>query len=505
MNSNNSHQEFEPFLENYTQGKNQICYRILLADTQTAVAAMLKLSRQDSYSCLLESVEGGKVRGRFSIIAIEPDLIWRCRDNQVETNRNPTENPDEFLSKHSQNPLEDLRAILDEGKMENTIPLAPMAAGLFGYFGYEMIRHIESIPSNNPDILSHYDSVFLRPSIVAIFDRLEDTITLATQIRYDANKTAEDVWKNAQMRISAVELKLNSALVINEPDEKLEMFDDVSANLSRSRYLDMVTAAIKHITNGDIFQVVLSQRFSIPFTLSPMALYRSLRRLNPSPFLYCFHLKNISIVGSSPEILVRLRGDEVTIRPIAGTRKRGATEQEDQENATSLLSDIKERAEHLMLLDLGRNDVGRVSSPGTVRLGSNFEVEYYSHVMHVASEVRGKIRPEFDAIDALMAGFPAGTVSGAPKIRAMQIIDELEPDKRGIYAGAIGYIGAAGEMDTCIALRTAIIENNQMHIQAGAGIVYDSVPQSEYEECQNKARAIIRAAEDAIILARQKQ
>ena len=505
MNSNNSHQEFEPFLENYTQGKNQICYRVLLADTQTAVAAMLKLSQQDSYSCLLESVEGGKVRGRFSIIAIEPDLIWRSRDNLVETNRNPTENPDEFLSEHSQNPLEDLRAVLAEGKMENTLPLAPMASGLFGYFGYDMIRHVEAIPAHNPDILSHYDSVFIRPSIVAIFDRLEDTITLATQIRYDANKTAEDGWKNAQMRIAAAERKLNSALESDAPDKNLEKFKDVSANLSKSRYMDMVKAAKEYITNGDIFQVVLSQRFSIPFTLSPMALYRSLRRLNPSPFLYCFHLKNLGIVGSSPEILVKLRDGEVTIRPVAGTRKRGATEQEDQENAASLLADIKERAEHLMLLDLGRNDVGRVSTPGTVRVGSNFEVEYYSHVMHVASEVRGRIRPEFDAIDALMAGFPAGTVSGAPKIRAMQIIDELEPDKRGIYAGAIGYIGAAGEMDTCIALRTAIIDGNQMHIQAGAGIVYDSDPESEYEECQNKARAIIRAAEDAIILAKQSQ
>ena len=503
MNSNNSHQEFKPFLEKYTQGKNQICYQVLLADTQTAVAAMLKLSQQDAYSCLLESVEGGKVRGRFSIIAIEPDLIWRCRDNLVETNRNPTENPDDFLSEYSENPLEDLRSILAEGEMENTLPLAPMAAGLFGYFGYDMIRHIETIPANNPDVMSHYDSLFIRPSIVAIFDRLEDTITLATQIRYDTDKTAEDVWKNAKMRIALAEQKLNSALVINKEEKDLGKFNGISANLSKTRYMDMVKAAKKYITNGDIFQVVLSQRFSIPFTLSPMALYRSLRRLNPSPFLYCFHLKNLGIVGSSPEILVRLRDGEVTIRPIAGTRKRGATEQEDQENAASLLADIKERAEHLMLLDLGRNDVGRVSSPGTVRVGSNFEVEYYSHVMHVASEVRGKIRPEFDAIDALMAGFPAGTVSGAPKIRAMQIIDELEPDKRGIYAGAIGYIGAAGEMDTCIALRTAIIDNNQMHIQAGAGIVYDSDPQSEYEECQNKARALLRAAEDAITLAKQ--
>ena len=500
MNNHNSHQTFEPFLANYTQGKNQICFRVMLADTQTAVAAMLKLSKEGSYSCLLESVEGGKVRGRFSVIAIEPDLIWRCKNNLVEINRNPSVDPNDFLSETSQDPLDDLRSILSEGKMENTLPLAPMAAGLFGYFGYEMIRHAEKIPTNNSDELSHYDSIFIRPSIVAIFDRLEDTITLATQIRYDESKPAEVVWENAQKRIKSAEAKLNSVLDIETQRKVSEKELIQSANLSENQYKNMVKTAKEYIKNGDIFQVVLSQRFSIPFSLSPMALYRSLRRLNPSPFLYCFHLKNLGIVGSSPEILVRLRNGEVTIRPIAGTRKRGETAIEDQENAAELLGDIKERAEHLMLLDLGRNDVGRVSASGTVQVVSNFEVEYYSHVMHVASEVRGKIRPEFDAIDALMAGFPAGTVSGAPKIRAMEIIEELEPDKRGIYAGAIGYIGAAGEMDTCIALRTAIIEDNKMHIQAGAGIVYDSDPKSEFEECQNKARALFRAAEDAIKL-----
>jgi len=260
----------------------------------------------------------------------------------------------------------------------------------------------------------------------------------------------------------------------------------------------MVRKAKEYIKSGDIFQVVLSQRFTIPFNLPSFALYRSLRRLNPSPFLFHFNLGEVAIVGSSPEILVRLRDDEVTIRPIAGTRPRGQSEEEDKKNAAELLSDIKERAEHLMLLDLGRNDVGRVAQPGTVRVVSNFEIELYSHVMHIASEVRGKIRPECDVIDALIAGFPAGTVSGAPKIRAMEIIDELEVDRRGIYAGAIGYISAAGEMDSCITLRTAVIKNNKMHVQAGAGIVYDSVEQSEFEECQNKARALLRAARDAI-------
>ena len=260
----------------------------------------------------------------------------------------------------------------------------------------------------------------------------------------------------------------------------------------------MVRKAKAYIAKGDIFQVVLSQRFSIDFKLPAISLYRSLRRLNPSPFLFYFAMDDVSVVGSSPEILVRLRDGEVTIRPIAGTRKRGATPEEDEANAADLLADVKERAEHLMLLDLGRNDVGRVAQPGSVRVHSNYIIEYYSHVMHIASEVSGKIRAGFDGIDAMLAGFPAGTVSGAPKIRAMEIIDELEPDKRGIYAGAIGYIGATGDIDTCIALRTAVIKDGKMHIQAGAGIVYDSVDQSEHEECENKARALIRAANDAL-------
>ncbi|MDC0395140.1 chorismate-binding protein, partial [Alphaproteobacteria bacterium] len=342
MNNINSHSEFEPFVENFLKGKNQICYKVMLADTQTAVAAMLKLSEQSSYSCLLESVEGGTVRGRFSVIAIEPDLIWRCKGSVVDINRNPSEQPDNFISVESENPLQDLRSILAEGEMENTLPLAPMAAGLFGYFGYDMIRHVENIPDNNTDVLSHYDSVFIRPSIVAIFDRLEDTITLATQIRYQSKQAPETVWKNALKRIEATEDKLNSALTTNNvqngKQKTSEHFDQVSANLSKSKFMEMVQAAKEYISKGDIFQVVLSQRFSIPFSLSPMSLYRSLRRLNPSPFLYCFHLKNVGIVGSSPEILVRLRDGEVTIRPVAGTRKRGATEEQDKQNAADLLA-----------------------------------------------------------------------------------------------------------------------------------------------------------------------
>jgi anthranilate synthase component 1 len=338
----------------------------------------------------------------------------------------------------------------------------------------------------------------MRPSVVAIFDRLKDTITLAYQIRATAFDTAEEGWKAAQTALNETEACLRGDLPSPVSLPAQSELSEPKSNLSKERFFEMVNRAKEYISAGDIFQVVLSQRFTIPFSLPSLALYRSLRRLNPSPFLFHFKLGDLAIVGSSPEILVRLRDAEVTIRPIAGTRPRGANEAEDTAHAESLMADIKERSEHLMLLDLGRNDVGRVSRPGSVRVVSNFQIELYSHVMHIASEVRGTIRPECDMLDALVAGFPAGTVSGAPKIRAMEIIDELEPDRRGIYAGALGYISATGEMDTCIALRTAVLKGEKMHIQAGAGIVYDSVPQSEFEECQNKARALVRAAADAL-------
>ncbi|NBX06866.1 MAG: anthranilate synthase component I [Proteobacteria bacterium] len=469
-----AHNDLQRCTQLFADQQNQIIYRSFVADTQTAVGAMLKLAEGQTHHCLLESVEGGEVRGRFSVIGIKPDLIWRSRGRDVFINRQPESAPEAFIRQGDVNPLDSLRTLLQESAMPDTAPLPPMAAGLFGYLGYDMIRHVEKLPDNNPDQLDVYDSTMMRPSVVAIFDRLKDTITLETEacLRGDLP--------------SPVSLPAQSEL----PEPK--------SNLSKERFFEMVNRAKEYISAGDIFQVVLSQRFTIPFSLPSLALYRSLRRLNPSPFLFHFKLEELAIVGSSPEILVRLRDEEVTIRPIAGTRPRGANEAEDAANAQSLMADIKERSEHLMLLDLGRNDVGRVSKPGSVRVVSNFQIELYSHVMHIASEVRGTIRPECDMLDALVAGFPAGTVSGAPKIRAMEIIDELEPDRRGIYAGALGYISATGEMDTCIALRTAVLKGGEMHIQAGAGIVYDSVPQSEFEECQNKARALVRAAADAL-------
>ncbi|MEC7851789.1 MAG: anthranilate synthase component I [Pseudomonadota bacterium] len=487
---------YEAFAAGFDTGTPQLVARELVADTQTPVSAYLRLAAGKRNTFLLESVEGGEIRGRFSIIGLAPDLIWRSRDAVAEINRSP-EKGDSFTPDKSP-PIDSLRALMAESAMSDTGDLPPMAAGLFGYFGYDMIRHIEVIPDSNPVAIDTPDSMLVRPSLIAIFDRLRDSITLVVQIRPAEWDDAAAAWNVAQSRISNALQALDAPMPATEAGGSEAVLPNPQSNMARDDFLDMVDRAKGYIRAGDIFQVVLSQRFSIPFHLPAINLYRSLRRLNPSPFLFFFDFDDLAIVGSSPEILVRLRDDIVTIRPIAGTRKRGATPEEDAANAEDLMSDVKERAEHLMLLDLGRNDVGRVSRPGTVRVKSNYEVEYYSHVMHIASQVEGEIRPDLDAVDAMIAGFPAGTVSGAPKIRAMEIIDELEPDKRGVYSGAIGYISAAGDLDTCIALRTAFVRDGKLHVQAGAGIVYDSDPQAEFEETQNKAMALIRAAGDAL-------
>ena len=487
---------FKNFSAKFNAGTIQLVHRVLVADTQTPVSAFLKLADGDKYCFLLESVEGGDVRGRFSVIGLRPDLIWRCHNNKAEINRMPGKS-DNFVA-DTLSPLESLRWVMAESEMKDTGNLPPMAAGLFGYFGYDMIRQIETIPDQNSAVIDMNDSVLLRPSLVAIFDRLKDSITLVTQIRPRDWDNAETAWKSAHTLLSHAINKLDNPLPHTEVGDATTPLPVPIMNMSKSSFLDMIKRAKNYIRAGDIFQIVLSQRFSIPFHLPAINLYRSLRRLNPSPFLFYFDFDKIAIVGSSPEILVRLRDQTVTIRPVAGTRKRGTTPDEDAVNAADLMADVKERAEHLMLLDLGRNDVGRVSQPGTVRVKSNYEIEYYSHVMHIASQVEGLIRDNLDAIDALIAGFPAGTVSGAPKIRAMELIDDLEPDRRGVYAGTIGYISVAGDLDTCIALRTAIVKDRTMHVQAGAGIVYDSDPEAEYEETQNKALALIRAAGEAL-------
>lgn len=470
-----------------------LIYTRLVADLETPVSAMMKLGAEKPFSCLLESVEGGNVRGRFSVIAMEPDLIWKCDDSHAQR-YTPDGTP---IGDASEDLFASLNTLIDESKLDIPEDLPPMSAGLFGYFGYEMVHHMERLPNSNPDHLNVPNSILMRPLIVVIFDRLKDEMTICTPVRPAEGKEAETLWQEAHDRLEATVHALNQPLDHETRDETTGPLPEYVSNMEKPSFMGMVKKAVDYIKAGDIFQVVLSQRFSVPFNLPAIALYRSLRRLNPSPFLIYFNMGDLSLVGSSPEILVRLRDGDVTIRPIAGTRPRGATPEEDMAMADELIADAKERAEHLMLLDLGRNDTGRVSEAGSVRVVESFTIERYSHVMHIASEVQGKIRDGLNAVDALKAGFPAGTVSGAPKIRAMEIIDELEPCRRGPYAGAAGYISADGDMDTCIILRTAILKDGQMYAQAGAGIVYDSVPEMEFQETENKAMALIRAAAEA--------
>ena len=367
-----------------------------------------------------------------------------------------------------------------------------------GYLGYDMVRLMERLPDDNPDPLGLPDAILIRPSLFAIFDTVRDALTLAAPVYPRADVTATAAWDAAQAAIDRAQASLARPLPPQGRGTAAAAIPEPQSNFTRAGYMAAVERAKEYIRAGDVFQVVPSQRFSVPFALPAFALYRALRRTNPAPFLFCLEYGDFAVVGSSPEILVRLRDNEVTIRPLAGTRPRGATHAEDEALAADLLADPKERAEHLMLLDLGRNDVGRVAEIGSVRVAESFAIERYSHVMHMASDVRGRLRPGLGAIDALVAGFPAGTLTGAPKVRAMEVIDELEPARRGVYGGCIGYFAADGTMDTCIGLRTAIVRDGTIHFQAGAGVVADSDPASEHAECVQKARAILRAAEEAI-------
>lgn len=490
---------FEARVNAYKAGKGQVVATTIVADLDTPVSAYLKLSVGETYSCLLESVEGGENRGRYSIIGLRPDIVWRAEGDKVSIRRNALTN--QTYEQLSQKPLESLRALQQESLIELPHPLPPMAAGIVGYMGYDMVRQMEELGQGKPDPLGISTSIFIRPTVMAIFDSVTNLITLVTPVRPEANIDAHEALSEADKRLEEMLERLDSPLP-QSGSIAAPSIEDARSNTSRERFYDMVAKAQDYILSGDIFQVVLSQRFSMPFELPPFSLYRALRRTNPSPFMYHLAFEDFAIVGSSPEILVRLRDSEVTIRPIAGTRKRGTNPVEDAALADDLLADQKERAEHLMLLDLGRNDVGRVAKPGSVRVTARDTIEYYSHVMHIVSNVVGTIDEKFDAIDALSAGFPAGTVSGAPKVRAMQIIDELEVDARGPYAGSVGYFSANGAMDTCIVLRTAIVKDNVMHVQAGAGIVADSTPESEYQECENKARALVAAAKEAFRFAK---
>ena len=486
----------------YEAGRGCLAWQTLVSDLETPVAAFIKLALGQPNAFLLESIEGGSARGRYSIIGMDPDLVWRCVSGRAEVNRHARSAPHAFVP-DERPALESLRALVGESRLDLPDHLPPMTGGLVGYLGYDLVRLMERLPAINQDALGIPEAILVRPTLFAIFDNIKDELTLATPCYPQQGVSASRAWEHAQLALAQAQAALERPLPLRAPPVALPPLPEPRSNMSREAFLGIVERMKEYIAAGDAFQVVPSQRFSVPFALPPFALYRALRRINPAPFLFFLDFGGFAVVGSSPEILVRLRDGMVTLRPLAGTRPRGATREEDERLEAELLSDPKERAEHLMLLDLGRNDVGRVAEIGTVRVTESFAVERFSHVMHISSTVEGKLRAELDALDALTAGFPAGTLTGAPKIRAMEIIEELEPTRRGIYAGCIGYFAANGTMDTCIGLRTALVKDGAMYVQAGGGVVADSTPEGEYEETKQKSRALFRAAEEAVRFAAQ--
>jgi anthranilate synthase component 1 len=487
---------FDDFAAGWAEGRPQVVTRRLVDDLETPVSAFLKVGHGRTHAFLLESVEGGAVNGRYSIITREPDVVWRCRDGQAEVARGAAIDTATFLPE-SQDALTSLRTLMAASRFTLPEGLPPMAAGLFGVFGYDMVRLLEPLGEANPDPLNLPDAVLTRPTLVAVFDSVSHEIVLVAAGYPDGGEDAETAWQRATERLCAFERDLRTplpAIPAAVPSEIASFASPVDG----AGFSDLVAKAKDYIAAGDIFQVVLSHRFSAPWDGDPFAFYRSLRRRNPSPYLFYLNFGDFQLAGSSPEILVRLKDGRVTIRPLAGTRPRGETAEADRALEAELLADPKERAEHLMLLDLGRNDVGRVSAPGTVEVIESFRIERYSSVMHIVSEVQGAADPALDAVDTLLAALPAGTLSGAPKVRAMEIIDELETTKRGVgYGGGVGYISAGGETDICIVLRTALFTDGQIFVQAGAGVVADSDPAAEYAETRAKANAPMRAAEDA--------
>ncbi len=486
---------FETFRAAYDQGLGALVWRHGIADLLTPVAAFLKVAHGQPYSFLLESVEGGTTRGRYSVIGMAPDLVWKCERGVASINRDAAEKPEAFAPVLDA-PMKNLRTLIAETRMDVPAELPPVIGGLHGYLGYDMVRLMEALPALKPDVLDIPEAILTRPGVLIVFDSVTDEMTLAAPVYPREGISAAQAYAAAETSLNQLALALE-APVPKLTGRLLEPLEQ-SSNMEKEEFLGVVETAKNYIRAGDAFQIVPSQRFEAPFSLPAFALYRSLRRINPAPFLFFLDFGTFQAVGSSPEILVRLRDGVVTIRPLAGTRRRGATTEEDIALEQDLLADPKERAEHLMLLDLGRNDVGRVSQTGSVRVVESFAIERFSHVMHISSTVEGKLQPGLEALDALIAGFPAGTLSGAPKVRAMQIIEELEPSRRGIYAGCIGYFAANGTMDTCIGLRTALVKGGKIYVQAGVGVVADSDAEAEYMESVQKARALFRAAEDAV-------
>jgi anthranilate synthase component 1 len=469
------------------QGFNRIPLVVeTFADLDTPLSLYLKLANQP-YSYLLESVQGGERFGRYSIIGLPAKTRIVAHGRNVEV----LQNNEVVESVHDTNPLDFVQNYQSRFKVPPYQGLPRFTGGLAGYFGYETVRYIERRLADTvkADHINVPDVLLMVSEELAVVDNLSGKLYFIVY----ANPEEANAYNNARTRLADLIKRLRQSVAI--PESHPMPANEAVSEFGEANFKAAVEKAKRYIFDGDIMQVVLSQRMSQPFAAPPLSLYRALRSLNPSPYMFYYDMGDHHVVGASPEILVRLEDGTVTARPIAGTRPRGKTREQDLALAEELLADPKERAEHVQLMDLGRNDVGRVAQTGTVKVTDNMMIERYSHVMHIVSNVEGKLKPGMDAIDVLKATFPAGTVSGAPKVRAMEIIDELEPSKRGIYAGAVGYLGFNGDMDVAIAIRTGVIKNNMLYVQAGAGIVADSVPESEWMETQNKARAVLRAAE----------
>ncbi len=482
----------ETFLELSKQGNLIPVYREILADRLTPVSAFEKIAGNRG-SFLLESVEGGERIGRFSFLGSDPFLTFRSKNGIVEITEGST--TDTIVCKPDEDALDILKSVLARYRTVDIPGLPPFAGGAVGYLSYDMVRYFENLPSNAADDLNTDDCCFLFTDTVLIFDHVKHRVKVLCNARI--NGEPEAAYDAALAKINLIVSKLRTP-VMPYSSPAAQAKPTIESNMTQAQYENAVEKCKEYIAAGDAFQVVPSLRFTVKLEACPFEVYRALRSVNPSPYMYYIELTDgRQIVGSSPEILVTVKEGVVTVRPIAGTRPRGATVAEDRQLGTDLLGDEKERSEHIMLIDLGRNDVGRVSEYGSVKVTELMLIERYSHVMHIVSNVAGKLAEGVDAFDVTRACFPAGTLTGAPKVRAMEIIDELEPTRRGLYGGAVGYFSFTGDMDFAIAIRTMLIDGNTAYVQAGAGVVADSIPENEYRECVNKARALMAAIEMA--------
>ena len=477
------------FKSQYLRNKNQVLYYSIDTQNENQIENLINNFLIEKNSFIFESVEKGYIKGRYTIFGRNPDKIWEFNQN------NCTLRVKNKKQKLKGTPKENIEKIIEEFNFKTPKELPPICSLISGYFSYDIVRYVEKIPNNNIDDLNIPDSRILRPKNLVIHDNIKK------KLYFIVNVFKDEIIDNLDLKYDEMINQIEQMVFLAnysqfiENEKKIKNLIKIKSNISKKKFLNNVQKAKKYIKIGDIFQVVLSQRFETRLSKKPLEIYKKLRKTNPSPFMYFFNFNDFQIIGASPEILVRLRDNEITIRPIAGTRPRGKNKKQDKFYEKELLNDKKELSEHLMLLDLGRNDTGKVSKINTVKVTESFTVEKYSHVMHIVSNVKGKFNNNYSKFDTLLSGFPAGTVSGAPKIRAMEIIDELERTKRKVYAGGIGYFSANGDFDTCIALRTAVAKNNKFYVQSGAGIVADSIPINEYNETVNKAKALLKAIE----------